>query len=151
MKRISILLLFTLLAACRNEEEPVYRSTEGCPYQGAIAELAYPTAVPYEAVTDIWRANNWQTANPDARKGTSLTGFIEGAFEQSGWVVTEVAAADNRTTIRVWVNQESDEAKHKQQMRKAVKLLDVMRIPIEEAYGISGTRQEKMNLGCIED
>jgi len=150
MKRIFI-FLFILLAGCQDVEKYEFESTEGCPYEGAIVEITYPKVIPFDAIVEIWNDNNWRSPNPDAIRGHTITGLIEGSFEGPGWVVTSATILYKKTTIYVWVNQESDERKHKQQIKKAEKLLKKIQAPIEKEYKVKGIRQDKVHLGCIID
>jgi hypothetical protein len=61
---------------------------------------------------------------------------IEGAFEGTGWVT---ASAYNNgssfTKLEVWVNQShGDSSEHEKQAKKAARLLNKIRGPIEKMY-----------------
>ena len=74
MKRIFI-FLFILLAG--DVEKHEFESTEGCPYEGAIVEITYPKAIPFDAIVEIWNVNNWRSPNPDAIRGHTITGLMK--------------------------------------------------------------------------
>jgi hypothetical protein len=151
---ILVLVVGMLVTDGFSVESSSKETDNGCGYNGAFAEVTYNVDIPLETVIEQWKRAGWSLANPDADIGHTVVTLIEGSFEGTGWVV---ASAYNNsslfTKLDVWVNQsQGDSSEHEKQAKKAARLLNKIRGPIEKMYKLPQAQMKtRVHSGCDEN